>query len=102
MRIFIAIEKSAKGHSSLSPGKTPLNQWGQNHLEVSFELFEISESEFEMKLSILDGIKNSKISSGRFINSNSKPISELLIPYCLGSRNEDQRDLSSDANHLLK
>ena len=94
MRIFIAIEKSAKGHSSLSPGKTPLNQWGQNHLEVSFELFEISESEFEMKLSILDGMKNSKISSGRYINSNSKPISELLIPHCLGSWNEDQRDLS--------
>ena len=59
MRIFIAIEKSAKGHSSLSPGKTPLNQWGQNHLEVSFELFKNSESEFEMKLSILDGMKNS-------------------------------------------
>jgi hypothetical protein len=60
VRIFIAIEKSAKGHSSLSPGKTPHNQWGQNHLEVSFELFRISESEFEMKLSILDEMKNSK------------------------------------------
>ena len=58
VRIFIAIEKSAKGHSSLSPGKTPLNQWGQKHLKVSLELFKISESEFEMKLSILDGMKN--------------------------------------------
>ena len=61
MRIFIAIEKSAKGHSSLSPGKTPLNQWGQNHLEVSFELFKNSESEFEMQtlnLGVNEELKN--------------------------------------------
>ena len=36
MKIFIAIEKSAKGHSSLSPGKTPLTQWGHCHSDLNF------------------------------------------------------------------
>ena len=73
LKIFIAIEKSAKGHSSLSPGKTPLTQWGQNHFEIAYQFF-INPRNWHNKmfLSFKDRMRNSKISLGITFNNDMK------------------------------